>query len=92
MKSSNTTTTYYYLKVEASNYNTEKRAQLMDQKYNILFNSKLLDDELISQTNHFLEESTIVNYITEKTMIREYKKGELIKDLFQKEEKITKWF
>jgi len=64
----------------------------MDQKYNILFNSKLLDDELISQTNHFLEESTIVNYITEKTMIREYKKGELIKDLFQKEEKITKWF
>jgi len=85
-------TTYYYLKVEASNYNTEKRAQLMDQKYNILFNSKLLDDELISQTNHFLEESTIVNYITEKTMIRDYKKGELIKDLFQKEEKITKWF
>lgn len=85
-------TTYYYLKVEASNYDTEKRVQLMDQKYNTIFNSKLLDDELLSQTNHFLEETTIMNYVTEKTMIKEYKKGELIKDLFQKEAKITEWF
>jgi hypothetical protein len=83
---------YYYLKVEASNYDIKKRNQLMNERYNSLFNSKLLDDEFISQTEYFLKESSIKRYITKKSMIKDYKKGRLIKDLFQKEAKITDWF
>ncbi|MGQ9722390.1 MAG: hypothetical protein ACUVXA_13825 [Candidatus Jordarchaeum sp.] len=83
--------TYYYLKVEASNYNVKKRNQLMDPKYNTLFNSKLLDDELIAQTDYFLKEMNIMKYSTQKSMIKEYKAGELKKDLFRGEAKITEW-
>jgi hypothetical protein len=84
--------TYYYWKVESSSYDAEKRRQLMNLRYNILFNSKLIDEELISQKEYFLKERTIKEYISQKPMIKEYKKGELIKDLFQKEAKITDWF
>lgn len=83
--------TYYYLKVEASNYDIKKRNQLMSEGYNILFNSKLLDNEFIFQTEYFLKELNIKKYITTKSMINEYKRGELIKDLFREEARIIDW-
>lgn len=84
--------TYYYLKVASSNYDIKTRNLLMrSPQRNILFNAKLLDEELGAQTEYFLRERNIKEYITKKPMIKEYKKGELIKDLFSKDKKITEW-
>jgi len=84
--------TYYYSKVDTSSYDAKTRNSLMIPKRNILFNSKLLDEELVVQTEYFLKEMSIEKYITKKPMISEYKGGELKKVLFPKEIKITEWF
>ncbi|NCN65605.1 MAG: hypothetical protein GW779_06145 [Candidatus Altiarchaeum hamiconexum] len=84
--------TYYYSKVDTSSYDAKTRNLLMIPKRNILFNSKLLDEELVVQTEYFLKEMSIEKYITKKPMISEYKGGELKKVLFPKEIKITEWF
>jgi hypothetical protein len=86
--------TYYYLKVvETSNYDVDTRNRLMNPRYNILFNSRLIDEELASQTEYFLKTGDIEGYVTQKRMIKEYRGGELIRALFpSKEERITDWF
>lgn len=84
--------TYYYSKVDASGYDAETCKLLIDPKHNRLFNSKLLDGELATQTDYFLKERSVERYITEKSMIKEYNRGELIGVLFPKERKITDWF
>ncbi|MEM3665226.1 MAG: hypothetical protein QXW47_10010 [Candidatus Jordarchaeales archaeon] len=84
---------YYYLKVTASNYDDKLRREMLDNpRFNILFNSKLLDSEFTVQTQHFLEEGTIERYVSDKRMIREYREGALLRNLFPKERTITDWF
>ena len=68
----------------------------MNPANNILYNSKLLDNEFNSQTEYFLErgKKSIKKYISDKQMVKQYENGSLIKSLFKdKESKMTKdWF
>jgi len=84
--------TYYYQKVINSNYDGNLQKMLMTPRNNVLFNSKLLDNEFKNQTEYFLENLKIQDYITTKNMMNEYKKGELKKDLFEPQTKMTNWF
>jgi hypothetical protein len=84
--------TYYYLKLDATNYNAEMRRRLLDPGYNIFFNSKLVDQEFSTLAEAFLKEGDIERYVTGKQMMREYRKGELGKALFRQVEKISEWF
>ena len=75
--------TYYYIKPDV------RRIQSLDLHYldprrNILMNANLLSFEFQSQANHFLDSGTVQEYISQKTMLREYKNGSLKKNLFQK--------
>jgi DNA polymerase II large subunit len=51
-----------------------------------------LDRELAFQTEHFLKEYSVKEYITQKPMIVEYRGGELAKDLFSKKQTKIDWF
>lgn len=76
----------------ASTYYYKKHAPLMDPKENSILNSALLDRELAFQTEHFLKEYSVKEYITQKPMIVEYRGGELAKDLFSKKQTKIDWF
>lgn len=84
--------TYYYLKLEASKYNKNLQKSLMNPNYNKIFNSELLDNEFKNQSKYFLENNEIEGYISKKKMIKNYKNGELKRDLFHKDVKISSWF
>jgi len=84
--------TYYYLKLDVTNYNVEMRERLLDFEYNIFFNLKLIDQEFSVQAETFLKEGNVEEYITKKQMIKEYRDGELGKTLFRQEERISEWF
>jgi hypothetical protein len=84
--------TYYYLKLDVTNYNVEMRERLLDFEYNIFFNLKLIDQEFSVQAETFLKEGNVEEYITKKQMIKEYRDGELGKILFRQEERISEWF
>ena len=84
--------TYYYSKIKAPNYEKSQQISLMNPNYNKLFNSQLLDYEFKNQTQYFLKNDNIEGYIINKKMIKNYKEGELKKDLFHREVKISKWF
>jgi len=86
---------YYYWKLDSSPYEKSTIELLKNVKYNILFNSKLLNDEFKAQTESFLKDLSVKDYISNKNMIKEYKEGELINLLFQKRYKkveITDWY
>jgi hypothetical protein len=87
-------TSYYYRKVKEMGLNTTDYTNFMNEKYNILHNALLLDSEFKSQTEYFLEKGnhSIEKYISDKPMIKEYQKGELVKTLFNVEKKVTEWF
>jgi len=87
---------YYYIKLTSKNLKlSEKTILLNDPKYNIMFNNVLLQKEIFSQCNEFLENYKIKPYVSRKAMLNEHPKG---KSLFQKIfkikklEKISKWF
>jgi len=84
--------TYYYLKLKASKYNKNLQKSLMNPNYNKIFNSELLDNEFKNQSQYFLENNEIEGYISKKKMIKNYKNGELKRDLFHKDVKISSWF
>ncbi|RLI78732.1 hypothetical protein DRP05_06205 [Archaeoglobales archaeon] len=73
---------YYYYRIDVMK--VQEPQILMKKEYNAIVNSILLDNEFISQNNHFLENMTVKDYVVEKEMIKEYKNGELLKDLFVK--------
>lgn len=86
--------TYYYYKLENTDYSPDMKEELMSKNRNILFNSKLLDGEFSSQLEHFLGDADqdIQNYIEEKPMMQQNQ--DLLKTLFYKEAKsrdITDW-
>ncbi|MHA1438160.1 MAG: hypothetical protein ACTSPD_11335 [Promethearchaeota archaeon] len=84
--------TYYYLKLKATNLNKNQQIELMKPNYNKIFNSSLLENEFKNQTQYFLDNNEIERYISNKEMIQNYKDGELKRDLFHKEVKISYWF
>lgn len=82
---------YYYLRGDM--VEEDIAVKLLDKNHNVLLNSRLLDEEFKSQTNHFLENMALKDYILTKPMVREYKEGKLIEDLFPtRTPKITEWF
>jgi hypothetical protein len=84
---------YYYIKTISPKNGAMQNELLNKPNYNILFNSKKLDDEFITQTKHFLDEMDIKEYIADKPMLKEYKNGDLIKQIFSSgDKKITEWF
>ncbi len=86
---------YYYYKIINSKLKQEEKNRLMNMQQNIVNNSFLLDNEFNSQAEHFLEKGdySIKKYICDKSMIKEYKKGYLIDDLFgEKSKKKLNWF
>jgi len=87
-------TSYYYRKVTEMELGTTDYTNFMNEKYNILHNALFLDFEFKSQTEYFLENGnhSIEKYITDKPMIKQYLKGELVKTLFNVETKVTEWF
>jgi len=84
--------TYYYLKLKATNLNRNQQKELMKPNYNKIFNSGLLENEFKNQTQYFLDNNEIERYISNKDMIQNYKDGELKRDLFHKDVKISSWF
>jgi len=83
---------YYYQKIINSNLENNLQKTLMIPRNNILFNSRLLDDEFKSQSEYFLDNLKIQDYIAQKNMIKEYKKGDLKKILFEPQTKMSDWF
>jgi hypothetical protein len=84
--------TYYYLKLKATSLNNNQQKNLMKPNYNKIFNSGLLENEFKNQSQYFLENNEIERYISNKEMIQNYKDGELKRDLFHKDVKISSWF
>ncbi|TFG22922.1 MAG: hypothetical protein EU529_09055 [Promethearchaeota archaeon] len=84
--------TYYYLKLKASNLNKKQQKNLMKPNFNKIFNSGLLENEFKNQSQYFLDNNQIEGYISNKEMIQNYKDGELKRDLFHKDIKISSWF
>ena len=87
--------TYYYCKLKILNYLDEetKRKLKSNKGYNTLVNMNLTDRELKKQTELFLQNFSLKNYIAQKRMIKEYKDGKLIEYLFKRKIKpITDWF
>ena len=83
---------YYYVKAHMSSYDQEKIDELMNKKYNILFNSRLLNEELNVQKERFLDELSIRPYISNKPMVDTYRDGELKGILFEGGKKVTDLF
>lgn len=75
--------TYYYIKSDVSQMQSVD-PRIFDPKRNMLMNANLLNFEFQNQTNHFLDSGTIQEYISQKSMLNEYKGGTLKKGLFQK--------
>lgn len=74
---------YYYVKTTSLNQDVESQQNLLNSKYNILYNSSLLTNELNIQKEEFLKNHNIKEYINDKKMINEYKDGFLKRVLFQ---------
>ena len=75
---------YYYIKTNTLNYDHEKSSKLLNPSYNILYNTKLINDEFLNQKDEFLKNYNIKEYISNKQMITEYKDGSLKRALFEK--------
>ena len=84
--------TYYYLKLSATNYDIKICERFLDLEYNLLFNSKLVDREFSAQAEVFLKEGDVEKYIAGKQMIREYRDGELGRTIFAQGKRISEWF
>lgn len=81
--------TYYYLKLDITNYTPEEKNKLMSPDYNILFNSKLLDNEFMTQAHRLLEEGTLKDYVGKKEMLNE--RRELMRYLFVHEKRLDEY-
>ncbi len=75
--------TYYYIKPDVRRIQSNDLHHL-DPRRNILMNADLLNFEFQNQTDHFLDSGTVQEYISQKTMLREYKNGSLKRNLFHK--------
>lgn len=74
---------YFYLKREASDLDVDLCEQLLNRKFNTLFNAQLLDNEFHNQTEYFLEEMDLKEYIASKRMMNTFKNGRLCDDFFR---------
>lgn len=74
--------TYFYINRNLSGVDEITSSLLLNKKYNVLYNSKQLEFELNNQTNQFLLEFDIEDYISSKRMISNDKN--LKKSIFYK--------
>ena len=74
--------TYYYVKLDKAGLTGVEKGRMMRKNDNLLRNALLIDGELKTQADHFLDELTIKPYISSKEMVLKYKEGFLLKGLF----------
>lgn len=90
--------TYYYLKATiAQQVSQEIKSQVLTNKRsNVAINTKLINDEFNRQSEEFLRDDTVREYISKKKMLQEYKHGSLLKALlyskYYVERPLTEWF
>jgi len=77
--------TYYYIRLQAKNNN-----QYLNPQFNVIQNAILLDIELNTQKKHFINTQEIQNMLKNKRMLQEYREGELLKILLNKDYKTDK--
>ena len=59
---------------------------------NTIENAKQLHTEFESQTEFFLENSSIKDYVSKKSMLKEHKNGELLTALFPPDVSLSEWY
>ncbi len=83
---------YYYFKVIDYIVDEWQKSTLLKRDVNTIENAKRLDKEFESQTEFFLENSSIKDYVTKKSMLREHKNGELLAALFPPDVSLSEWY
>jgi hypothetical protein len=76
---------YYYIKISELKREQPDKEILMDKRYNIIYNSMLLDKEFKRQAEYFISKQEIKSMLEVKRMLREYREGQLLNVLFQTE-------
>lgn len=83
---------YYYFKVIDYVAGETQKSTLLKKDINMIENAKRLDKEFESQTEFFLENNSIKDYVSKKSMLKEYKNGELLTALFPPDVSLTEWY
>jgi|LJSS01.1.fsa_nt_gb hypothetical protein len=68
--------TYYYIRQDNNQY--------LNPQFNVIQNTILLDKELNTQANHFINNQQITSMLKNKQMLQEYKDGKLLELLLNK--------
>lgn len=84
--------TYYYFKVIDYIRDEQQKSLFLRQDVNTVENSKRLDLEFESQTEFFLENGTVKGHVSTKSMLKEYKSGELLTALFPPDVSLSEWY
>jgi len=83
---------YYYLKVLDYIVDERQKSTFLKRDVNTIENAKRLDREFESQTEFFLENNSIKEYVSRKSMLKEHKNGELLTALFPPDISLSEWF
>ena len=83
---------YYYFKVIDYVAGEAQKSTLLKKDINMIENAKRLDKEFESQTEFFLENNSIKDYVSKKSMLKEHKNGELLTALFPPDVSLTEWY
>jgi len=76
--------TYYYIRRNLAGIDDATKERLLNEQYRGLFNITQLDFEIQNQTNRFLSEFDIEEYVCNKKMVSTYSEGILRKQIFYK--------
>jgi len=83
---------YYYFKVTELLKEDRLKEIYLRKAFNVLENTKRIDEEFRDQSEFLLENGSVKDYITAKQMLREYKNGELLSSLLLPEVDLSGWY
>ena len=83
---------YYYFKVIDYVVDEQQKLNFLKKDINTIENAKRLDKEFKSQTEFFLENNSIKEYVSGKSMLKEHKNGELLTALFPPDVSLGEWY
>jgi len=83
---------YYYFKVIDYVVDEWQKSNFLKKDINTIENAKRLDKEFKSQTEFFLENNSIKEYVSRKSMLKEHKNGELLIALFSPDVSLSEWY
>ena len=83
---------YYYFKVIDYVVDEQQKLNFLKKDINTIENAKRLDKEFKSQTEFFLENNSIKEYVSGKSMLKEHKNGELLTALFPPDVSLSEWY